>query len=49
MTRRMLNSTDSAPSVLRVQEMNEEERRLHVEKLGREIADWSADLNCRLA
>lgn len=29
--------------------MDEEDRRRYVEYLGREIANWSADLNCRLA
>ena len=36
-------------SPLRVQDMDKEERRRHVEELGREIAHWSADLNRRLA
>lgn len=36
-------------SRLRAQDMDKEERRRHVEDLGREIAHWSADLNRRLA
>ncbi|MGX4761119.1 hypothetical protein ACWJIK_03225 [Corynebacterium minutissimum] len=36
-------------SVAQVQNMDEENRRRYVEYLGREIANWSADLNRRLA
>ncbi|WP_158395941.1 MULTISPECIES: hypothetical protein [Corynebacterium] len=50
----MTKSTVSKPdnintSVAQVQNMDEEDRRRYVEYLGREIANWSADLNRRLA
>lgn len=49
----MTKSTVSKPdnintSVAQVQNMDEDRRR-YVEFLGREIANWSADLNRRLA
>lgn len=50
----MTKSTASKPdkthtSVVQVQDMDKEERRRYVEYLGREIANWSAELNRRLA
>ncbi|MFG6302492.1 hypothetical protein ACGIJE_07535 [Corynebacterium hesseae] len=50
----MTKSTVSKPdyidtSVTQAQDMDEEDRRRYVEYLGREIANWSAELNRRLA
>ena len=50
----LTKSTASKPdkthtSVVQVQDMDKEERRRYVEYLGREIANWSAELNRRLA
>ena len=51
---KLTESTVSKPdnintSVDQVQNMDKEDRRRYVEYLGREIANWSADLNRRLA
>lgn len=51
---KLAKSTVSKPdrintSVTQVQGMDEEDRRRYVEYLGREIANWSAALNRRLA
>ena len=51
---KLTKSTVSKPdyidtSVTQAQDMDEEDRRRYVEYLGREIANWSADLNRRLA
>lgn len=51
---KLTESTVSKPdktntSVVKVQDMEKEDRRRYVEYLGREIANWSADLNRRLA
>ena len=50
----LTKSTASRPdhintSVTQGQDMDEEDRRRYVECLGREIANWNADLNRRLA
>lgn len=51
---KLTKSTVSKPdyidtSVTQAQDMDEEDRRRYVEYLGREIANWSAALNRRLA
>lgn len=51
---KLAKSTVSKPdlintSVAQAQDMDEEDRRRYVEYLGREIANWSAELNRRLA
>ncbi len=51
---KLTKSTVSKPdlintSVTQAQDMDEEDRRRYVEYLGREIANWSTELNRRLA